>query len=87
MSGYPMTVKRYDCACRRFQTGGGWRGGRDRPGPCPFRGGSRRVPWPVHRPQGGVLHDVAQDINRRARARGRDVNVIHRAVEARVAFM
>ena len=34
--------------------------------------------------QGGVLHDVAQDVNRRARAGGRHVNVIHRAVEARV---
>ena len=31
-----------------------------------------------------MLHDVAQDVNRRARARVRHVNVIDRAVEARV---
>ena len=36
------------------------------------------------RRQRRVLHDVAQDVNRRARAGVRHVNVIHRAVEARV---
>ena len=36
------------------------------------------------RRQRGVLHDVAQDINRRGRAGVRHVNVIHRAVEAGV---
>ena len=36
------------------------------------------------RRQRRVLHDVAQNINRRARAGVRHVNVIHRAVEARV---
>ncbi len=36
------------------------------------------------RRQRGVLHDVAQNINRRGRAGVRHVNVIHRAVEARV---